>query len=248
NFKRSANDKISTIAKPAKRGHKKKENFDPSTNINYLQVKPNNVNKRDCKKKQEIVASSSSQIIDKLLNNANNLQNDDEEVISVGELSQSALTSPRQLLPVLESRISPTQIMSQITIPSRQLSPALELRVVSPRQLSPTLGLRANAQNNFVPSNQLPINLILTSSRMLLTSDSNFSNNTLAADGSQFIFSNSMTLITAPNQDDKAKASQDCLEELKCLFLCVRNPPKKAIENLIRQVIKCDLNSTESIE
>ncbi|CAG8712522.1 3729_t:CDS:2, partial [Dentiscutata erythropus] len=180
------------------------------------------------KKKQEIVASSSSQIIDELLNNANNLQDDNEEVISVGKLSQSVLTSPRQLSPVLESRIvsqllsspsrqqSPTQITFQITIPSRQLSSALESRVVSPKQLSLTLG-------------------------MLLTSDSNFSNNTLgqfnpnritalspfnemsiyqaSADGSQFMSSNSMTLITAPNQDDKAKASRDYLKELKCLFL-----------------------------
>ncbi|KAF0427343.1 hypothetical protein F8M41_006059 [Gigaspora margarita] len=59
---------------------------------------------------------------------------------------------------------------------------------------------------------------------------------------------NSTTLITALNQDDKAKAGRDCLDELKCLFLRVRNPPRKAIENLIRQVIKCDLNSTEDIE
>ncbi|CAG8750000.1 10439_t:CDS:2, partial [Dentiscutata erythropus] len=105
NSKRSANNKILAIAKPAKRGRKKKENIDPSININYLQDKPNNANKQGCKKKHETVVSSSLQIIDKLLNDDNNLQDDDEEVISIGELSQSSLTSLRQLLPVLESRI-----------------------------------------------------------------------------------------------------------------------------------------------
>ncbi|KAF0357335.1 hypothetical protein F8M41_014662 [Gigaspora margarita] len=164
NSKRSANDNISTIAKPAKRGCKKKENVDPLININYSQAKPNNVNKRGHKKKQETVASSSSQIIDELLNDTNNLQ-------------ESRIVS--QLLSSPSRQQSPIRITSQITAPSRQLSPALESRVVSPRQLSPTLGLRTNAQNNFVSSNQLLINPILTSSRMPLTSDSNFSNNIL---------------------------------------------------------------------
>ncbi|CAG8792596.1 24876_t:CDS:2, partial [Racocetra persica] len=48
--------------------------------------------------------------------------------------------------------------------------------------------------------------------------------------------------------DDKMKASRDFLEELKCLFLQVRNPHKNAIEELVRQIIKCDLNSADSIE
>jgi hypothetical protein len=38
------------------------------------------------------------------------------------------------------------------------------------------------------------------------------------------------------------------LEELKCLFLRARNPPKRAFEELIRKIIKCDLNSAEGIE
>ncbi|KAF0427344.1 hypothetical protein F8M41_006060 [Gigaspora margarita] len=99
------------------------------------------------------------------------LNNNLQEIISVGELSQSSLTSSRRLSPALESRIvsqflsspsrqqSPTRITSQVTTPSRQLSPDLESRVV----VSP----RTNAQNNFVPSSQLQINPTLTSSRML---------------------------------------------------------------------------------
>jgi len=46
----------------------------------------------------------------------------------------------------------------------------------------------------------------------------------------------------------QSKASRDYLEELKCLFLRVRSPPKHALEGLIRQIIKCDLNSAEGLE
>ena len=54
-------------------------------------------------------------------------------------------------------------------------------------------------------------------------------------------------LLITPNQENK-KASCDFLEELKCLFLRVRNPPKSSLEELIRQVLKCELNSAEGIE
>ena len=49
-------------------------------------------------------------------------------------------------------------------------------------------------------------------------------------------------------QDNKAKACHDFLEELKCLFLRIRNPQKSVLEELIRNVIKCDLNDAEGIE
>lgn len=43
-------------------------------------------------------------------------------------------------------------------------------------------------------------------------------------------------------------ASRDFLEELKCLFLRVRNLPKRALEELVRQIIKCNLNLVEGLE
>jgi hypothetical protein len=43
-------------------------------------------------------------------------------------------------------------------------------------------------------------------------------------------------------------AHRDYLEELKCLFLRVRHPPKGAIQDLVRQIFKYDLNSAEGIE
>lgn len=46
----------------------------------------------------------------------------------------------------------------------------------------------------------------------------------------------------------QSKVSRDFLEELKCLFLRVRNPPKRALEELVQQIIKCDLNSAEGLE
>jgi hypothetical protein len=68
-------------------------------------------------------------------------------------------------------------------------------------------------------------------------------------DGSQFVPSISPNLSTMPrNQENKTKACRDFLEELKCLFLRVRNPPKSVFEELIREIFKCELNSTEGIE
>ncbi|CAG8703944.1 2432_t:CDS:2, partial [Rhizophagus irregularis] len=75
---------------------------------------------------------------------------------------------------------------------------------------------------------------------------------TSLANGQQFTSSN----LTNPTKlqlqstlhEDKSKVSRDFLEELKCLFLRVRNPPKRALEELVQQIIKCDLNSAEGLE
>ena len=49
---------------------------------------------------------------------------------------------------------------------------------------------------------------------------------------------------TSKKEDNKAK-SLDFLEELKCLFLRVRNPKNGVFEALVRKIFNCDLNSTE---
>ncbi|CAG8731356.1 20604_t:CDS:2 [Rhizophagus irregularis] len=55
--------------------------------------------------------------------------------------------------------------------------------------------------------------------------------------------------LTMPqHQENKMQSCRDFLEELKCLFLRVRNPQKRVLEELIRKVIKCELNSAEGIE
>lgn len=46
----------------------------------------------------------------------------------------------------------------------------------------------------------------------------------------------------------QTKIGRDFLEELKCLFLRVRDPPKSALEELVRKIVKCDLNSADGIE
>jgi hypothetical protein len=46
----------------------------------------------------------------------------------------------------------------------------------------------------------------------------------------------------------QSKDSRDYLEELKCLFLRTQNPPKHAFEELVRQIMKCELNSAEGLE
>lgn len=50
------------------------------------------------------------------------------------------------------------------------------------------------------------------------------------------------------NKNLSQKAHHDFLEELKCLFLRVRNPPRSALEDLVSQFIECDLNSAEGID
>ena len=64
-------------------------------------------------------------------------------------------------------------------------------------------------------------------------------------EGSQYKPSVSSTI---PQTQEKAKVSRDFLEELKCLFLSVRNPNKSVLEELVRKIVKCELNSAEGIE
>ncbi|CAG8841951.1 34529_t:CDS:2, partial [Gigaspora margarita] len=81
-----------------------------------------------------------------------------------------------------------------------------------------------------------------------LANSMNISMQSSVVDGSLFT-SQLLPIISQPAiQDDKMKAGRDFLEELKCLFLRVRNPHKNAIEELVRQIIKCDLNSADGIE
>ncbi|CAB4446952.1 unnamed protein product, partial [Rhizophagus irregularis] len=75
---------------------------------------------------------------------------------------------------------------------------------------------------------------------------------TSLANGQQFTSSNltnpTKLQLQSTLQEDKSKVRRDFLEELKCLFLRVRNPPKRALEELVQQIIKCDLNSAEGLE
>ncbi|CAG8756731.1 12720_t:CDS:2, partial [Dentiscutata erythropus] len=69
-------------------------------------------------------------------------------------------------------------------------------------------------------------------------------------EGSQFMpftFPRSSTTILQ-NQGDKIKANRDFLEELKYLFLHVRNSRKGIFEELVLKIFSCELNSTEGVE
>ncbi|KAF0473027.1 hypothetical protein F8M41_024913 [Gigaspora margarita] len=68
-------------------------------------------------------------------------------------------------------------------------------------------------------------------------------------EGSQFIpFTSPGSSTTLQNQGDKIQANRDFLEELKYLFLRVRNPRKGAFEELVLKIFRCELNSTEGVE
>ena len=44
------------------------------------------------------------------------------------------------------------------------------------------------------------------------------------------------------------KIGRDFLEELKCLFLRLRNPQKRILEELVHKMINCEINSAEGVE
>ncbi|PKY60621.1 hypothetical protein RhiirA4_484524 [Rhizophagus irregularis] len=71
---------------------------------------------------------------------------------------------------------------------------------------------------------------------------------TSLANGQQFTPSNlanpTALQLQSPLQVDKSQF----FRRTKCFFLRVRNPPKHVLEELIRQIIKCNLNSVEGLE
>jgi hypothetical protein len=85
---------------------------------------------------------------------------------------------------------------------------------------------------------------------LLLAYNMHLSMQTPVANSFSFVspnFNSSMLTTGIPqmsNQGDKVK-NLDFLEELKCLFLRVRNPKRSVFEDLVRIIFNCRLNSTE---
>ncbi|CAG8766069.1 7366_t:CDS:2, partial [Racocetra fulgida] len=185
------------------------------------------------------------------------------------EIPFQETTPSQQLSPILKSRAVPPRRSSSVLgsrtnnlnnfvssyhLPTNPVVTPLRTSILGSNFLNSLSGLTSNSIA--IPSifsemtiYQICLWLCANPNVLQLANNINISMQTLAADGSQFMPSISSTLSTmVQNQTDKAQASRDFLEELKCLFLCVRNPPKKVLEELVRQIIKCDLNSTEGIE
>ena len=81
---------------------------------------------------------------------------------------------------------------------------------------------------------------------MQLANNMHLSMQMSVVDGSRFVLSN---LLTMPQKkENKTKESLDFLEELKCLFLRARDPPKIVFDELILENFNCKLNSDEAIE
>ncbi|RIB27322.1 hypothetical protein C2G38_2029473 [Gigaspora rosea] len=80
---------------------------------------------------------------------------------------------------------------------------------------------------------QLCLWLCKNSSVLQLANNMHLSIQTPVVEGSQFMpFTFSGSSTTLQSQGDKIKANHNFLEELKCLFLRVRNPRKGAFEEL----------------
>ncbi|RGB21753.1 hypothetical protein C1646_777334, partial [Rhizophagus diaphanus] len=114
---------------------------------------------------------------------------------------------------------------------------------------SPTLPLYFNDMDTIF---QLATWLCVNPNILQLANAIYLSMQTSLANGQQFTSSNltnpTKLQLQSTLQEDKSKVSHDFLEELKCLFLRIRNPPKRALEELVQQIIKCDPNSAESLE
>ncbi|CAG8673736.1 707_t:CDS:2 [Dentiscutata erythropus] len=273
NSKRIANNP--KPAKPAKRGHKKQNAL--SINVNNLQdkTKVSTASKRSCKKNQEVVASSSSQVVDELLSN-NDKAASTSRLSQSPDIIPSQKYSPalglgiglpilklenisptlEQLSPTLKSRTVPpqralgsrTNILNNSTsfyqLPTNPVFAPLRTSSILESNFSNSALSHANSNSVTIPSifNEITIYqiclwLYANPNILQLANYMNLSMQTSAADGSQFMPSISLALSnTMQNQNDK------------CFFLRTRNPPKKALEDLVRQIIKYDLNSTEGIK
>ncbi|RGB38595.1 hypothetical protein C1646_755562 [Rhizophagus diaphanus] len=178
----------------------------------------------------------------------------------------------------LRSQLGDNSLDDDYFVPSRRRTNGLDYydysnKALYPNQIRPSpLGPRSNTLNilnntfnksaNYsnineeIPSpfNEMTIYqlcswLCKNPNVLQLANNMHLSMQTPVVEGARFISSISAgSSITTSNQEFKTKVCRDFLEELKCLFLRIRNPPKSAFEELIRQVLKCELNSAEGIK
>ncbi|PKY57058.1 hypothetical protein RhiirA4_477860 [Rhizophagus irregularis] len=91
--------------------------------------------------------------------------------------------------------------------------------------------------------------LCANSDILQLSNNMHLSMQTPVVEGLRLMPSTVSEFLTTPqHQENKMQSCCDFLEELKYLFLRIWNPQKCVLEELIRKVIKCELNSAEGIE
>ncbi|GES93354.1 hypothetical protein GLOIN_2v1886077 [Rhizophagus clarus] len=155
--------------------------------------------------------------------------------------------SPAKVMNIAPSRPSQTRAMSVFSddyVPSQGAAPRYTLVSRHFDTLSEDIPSAFREMTIY----QLCLWLCKNPNILQLANSMNLSMKSAVVDGS---LSTSQTLPIASQpiiREDKAKVGRDFLEELKCLFLRIRDPHKSAIEDLVRQVIKCDLNSVDGIE
>ncbi|CAG8765142.1 10361_t:CDS:2 [Dentiscutata erythropus] len=156
--------------------------------------------------------------------------------------------------------------------PSRQLLSALKSRFAPSKRSSPALGSRINIQNDFTSFYQNSINLMIASLRKSSASEPNYSNNAFNHFNSNNIVISSifnemliyhicLWLYANPNILQLANSmnlsmqtlAADGLQFTPSIFSALSSTAqdqydKKAFEDLVRQIIKCDLNLAKGIE
>ncbi|PKC67985.1 hypothetical protein RhiirA1_393268 [Rhizophagus irregularis] len=176
------------------------------------------------------------------------------------DVSLTPLTTPLSPLPDPESRSSsPTDFFHSHGAVSRllEVTPSKSSSAPESRSIFKGFPNTFDPNNAIVPSpfNEMTIYqlcswLCANPNILQLANSMHLSTQVSVANGGRIalspIFPNFSNITQ--NQEDKATVHRDYLDELKCLFLRVRHPPKNAIQELVRQIFKCDLNSAEGIE
>ncbi|PKK80542.1 hypothetical protein RhiirC2_767984 [Rhizophagus irregularis] len=248
---------------PAKRGRNKKQK-EPTNepliisddDLSLPEPVNKSPDKRGRKKQQETVVPSSS--VNELLyssdddlldeNRGNDCTNDNVDIrrkdTTTFRLSLSPVNSPPRTL----ASITKNMNTSNIFIPFRDMpnNASGAVNSITPGSVDPKLPTPFREMDTI---HQLCQWLCANPSVLQFAYSLYLSMQTPVANGSSFV-----PFVSAPSQlqqeqaQDKTKIGCDFLEELKCLFLRVRNPPKSALEELVREIVKCDLNSADGIE
>ncbi|PKC61672.1 hypothetical protein RhiirA1_464682 [Rhizophagus irregularis] len=246
---------------PVKRGQKEKQKeltnepliISDDDHLSFPEPVNESPNKRGQKKQQKTVIPSSS--VNELLYSSDddltdeNRGNDCNDNVDIRrkdatfQLSLSPVSSPPRTLTSITKNMNTSNIFTPFRDMSNNASGAVNSM---PGSIDPELPTPFREMGTI---HQLCLWLCANPSVLQFAYSLYLSMQTPVANSSSFV-----PCVSAPPQlqqeqaQDKTKIGRDFLEELKCLFLRVRDPPKSALEELVRKIVKCDLNSADGIE
>jgi hypothetical protein len=144
---------------------------------------------------------------------------------------------------IVPSRSSPSRLIKRTPLGSRDNSLNIFNNPIQQHMNFNTINEAIPSPFNEMTIYQLCLWLCKNPNVLQLANNIQLSMQTPAVEGLQV-----MSSTTISQNHEKTRVSRDFLEELKCLFLRVRNPTNSVFEELIRKIVKCEINSAEGIE